>query len=722
MRGKKISWLLQFMIMIIVFLMQSCGGGGGSKSSNTSTTSSVSSSSSLSSTSSSTSSGSALSNKLTITGLVVADALANADVEFTVGNQIFKTKADDQKQYSIDIDVQSENLAVPMNAKVTGANNNSWVQFAASFPSINKLKSLAGEDGILNVSEFFGVNISVLTTAELVLINENKEKISSDDERKWALLKVWTERQIDLASMMNLFIKDKSFNLPKNMTNTFEFLSDANVSLTYINLIKLRDSELINHSKNQILTDANQSKKPPEHTNGKYLINYAGSSYLIDIKQDGSGRFQTGRIRLKELDTWSQPHPVNYVDVPITWKSVNNSIEISFLEPVTYGWIGHLVGSIEQNNDLPCQYKPTFENPLCNLILESISLTPISENEYSNSVKTNIRAKIVNENLDIVNSYSEEFNGTMWDTKYFYKITNKDIENFEWHKNKFKYIFYANGTASQSNLKTQEEKIIDWIIEDGHLVIDKGSIDIWLNYPTDSGFISTVMNKDSTDPNLFDALETSLLIKRQPVKMTTEDWIGRWSFSSTNGTSSTFYDVYSNGGWRNQFDAVYDNNWSILGNTRQKLVSNGWLIQRDVLKIDAERYYFHVCQGFESDAQPLVCYIEISTKYNSFDGNTLWGDSAKLTFQDLVNNSDWKFNGTNTLEILGPGSSINRNLVKLSSDTMYDPTTNKLLQLISSTIQTVDICEYDIFSNCNNGVAYKLHREMEIKFPDYIPR
>ena len=706
MSRKKFSWFLQFTIITSALLVQGCGGGGGgSKQSNASTTSSVSLSSSLSSTNSSTSSSSALSNKLTITGLVVADALAGADVEFIVGSQVFKTKANDKKQYSIDLAVLSENLFTPISAKATGVNNNSWIQFAGSLPSLNQLKALAGEDAILNVNEFFGVNISSLTTAQFVLANESKRKINTDEDRKWAMLEVSFDRQTEMAATLNILLTDVRLNLPKNTTNTLDFLLDKNTSLAYINILKSRDSSYFNDSIESIEADINQTKKPNKALDGRYLVYSANVIYHIELNNDGTGRFQSGPRLSAQLQTFSSTNSVNFIDLPITWIKKDTSIKIDFSSTVVYGEVSGYSDPQNANAHVSCDNDGTP----CNLTLSSIFLTHVTDNEVNTSVKLTIEAVLKDGYGSVVYDYAKETQYVnMRKIAGFPEITSKDILGYEWYLDTFKYIFNSDGTASQTNLATKQERSIDWKIEDGHLLLDNGSLTIWLNYPTESGFLIT---KWALDIKQYGALLQMPMVKRQSVKMTNQDWIGRWTASQI-GVDSSFYDVYSNGKWRDGFQPSSRGNWSVLDDTKQVAISDGtWRMYRDVLAVYDGRYYIELCQGYDSENFNPYCSLEVVTKDESHGGNTLWASWTEPLFQDLLTDTVWSFRGTQSLSY---NRETNKNFIKVSADRLYDPANAKVLQVMSSTAQTVDVCEYDIFSSCDLAKQITLTRGLEI--------
>jgi hypothetical protein len=725
MRGKKFSFCLHFFWIISALLLQACGGGGGSNSQpNTASASSTVSPSSIATTStssstitSSASSSSVQSTKLTIAGTVVADALANADIEFTIGTQHFSTKADALKQYSVELNVLPENIGIPFTAKATGTNNNKWVQFAALFPSITKLKTLAGSDDNLNVTEYFGVNITGLTTAEFVLANKSRRQIKTDEDRKWALLEVSTERQTEMAAVINIFLNDINTDLPKDTATTLDFLLDDNTSTAYINVLKLNNIGAINQARETLAADTNQTKTASKTIEGTYLIQSTTVNYLLDFNKDGTGRFQSGNMPSTQLNTWVATNGIKFADAPFTWVRKDKSIKISFADPILYGQISYYEDPNSSTRTyLSCDFTFNTNDPFCDLTLSSILITLTGNNEFSTDIKLSVGANIKTSNSLSPYNYADHIQyATMWDTSEFHTATKTDVVGFEWYVDNFKYIFKSDGTATQTNLLDKQEKTIDWKIENGRLVLDAGSTDFWLTYPTESGFLVTQMKRVPNDPNLSTALTRTSLVKRQSVKMASEDWVGRWSpFSVTS--DSSFYDVYSNGHWRDGFDGESEGSWSALNDTRQTALSNGtWRMQRDVLAIYDGRYYTQICQGPEKDLLPLFCSVGVETKDNSFSGNTLWALWTYPLFQETANNSIWSFE-YEALNLAIGANWTSKQTVRVSADKLYDYSDGKIFQLMSSTTQTVDICEYTAFSSCSqDGVLHKLIRGIEIK-------
>lgn len=707
---------LCFSVMTFALILQGCGGGS-SKSKPITPTNSSAATSASANTSSQTSSNPTQTTSLTINGMVVADALAGADIEIIVGTQRFTTKADAQKHYQLELKVNDENLNVPFFAKATGVNSNQWVQLAALFPSVGALKNLAGSDGALDSNEYFGVNISSFTTAEFVLAREIKSEINIDADRKTALLGISAERQMETAAMITVFMTHTDFHLPSNTATTLDFAMDSNITLTYLRVLRESNPSLISAATATIRDDAHQTNISSQISEGQYLIESTYFTYILDLNKDGTGRLQTGNTPINRM--WIDSDGVKFADSPITWVRVNQTLNISFENPIAYGKVASIPDKFITNSSVPCSQPINDQQQLCDATLRSISLTLITENEFRKVLHVSVDADVKDQSGTIVYDFATTlYFATMWDRAAFHTVTNKDIEGFEWYTGNYRYVFSANGTASKIDLKSKQEKNIDWKIENNQLVLDAGSIDIWLRYKNESGFFITQMQRIQNLERSWEVLLHSNMVKRQLVNMTTTDWVGRWT-TSQPGALSVSYDAYSSGRWRDGFESESEGSWSALSQSKQTALSNGfWRMDRDVLAIYNGRYYIQYCSGpDQSEYGPVFCSIEVVTKDSSFTGNSFWESWSRPLFQEINTGHIWDFN-QNELFLLKGEYWIKRPYIKVASNKLYDVSGGKILELMSSTTQTIDVCEYNIFADCSTGTLYKLERGVEVRLTD----
>ncbi|MES2672665.1 MAG: hypothetical protein V4660_00425 [Pseudomonadota bacterium] len=709
---------LCFSVIAFALMLQGCGGGS-SKSKPIAPTDSSAATSASANTSSQASSNPSQTTKLTLSGLVVADALAGADIEITVGTQRFTTKADAQKHYQLELIVNDENLNVPFFAKATGVNTNQWVQLAALFPSVGALKNLAGSDGILDSNEYFGVNISSFTTAEFVLAREINSELNNDEDRKAALLSISTLRQMEIAGMIMAFMTTTDFHLPSNTATTLDFALDSNITMTYIRVLKESNPALVNEAIANIKSDEQRLNISSQLTKGQYLIESTNFTYLIDLNEDGTGRLQTGNIPVNQI--WINSDGIKYVDSPLTWVKTGKSIKINFENPIAYGKVTEIPNPEIINGVVPCSQPINNQLQLCDVTLNSIELTLITENEFRKILDISVAVEMRDQNgVSVYDNANTLYLAAMTERTAFHKVIDANIEGFEWYTNTYRYVFSSDGTASQIDMKTKQEKNIDWKIQNDHLVLDAGSIDLWLRYSIEGGFFVTQMERIQKQDNQFAALSSSYMVKRQPVNMVNADWVGRWTDVMLNSEADS-YDVYDNGRWRDGFETESEGSWSALGPNKQTALSNGsWRMIRDVLAIYNGQYHIQYCGGLEQpEFVPIFCGIEIVSKDSSFTGNVYWASWSHPLFQDIETGRAWSFT-QNNLYLSYTEYWTAKSFTKIAANKLYFAATRKILEMISSTANTIDVCEYDAFADCSTGTLYKLERGIEVKVASSI--
>jgi hypothetical protein len=190
---------IYLLVISVPLLLSACGGGGGS--------SIEKPDDAISSRSNSSVSGSQ-SNSLMINGGVTTDLLIGGDVLITVGSQSFSTTVLSDRKYQANFVVANENVDTPIVIKVRGKNVNNWVELASLLPSAKKIKTIAGDNGVLEPSEFIGVNISPVTTSEYAQIKTRALSISNDNQLGDALFHISSVQQLDTAAMLNILLTD----------------------------------------------------------------------------------------------------------------------------------------------------------------------------------------------------------------------------------------------------------------------------------------------------------------------------------------------------------------------------------------------------------------------------------------------------------------------------------------------------------------------------------
>ena len=678
-------------------VLSACGGGGGG--SNPPSSSSVPSSS-ASSVSSSFSSGAA-NSQLTIQGKAVASALAGGEVVFTIGQKTFKANIDDTLKYSVLLDVPTEDLNVPFSAIATGSGVDSWVQLAASFPSVSALIAKAGSDTILNAEEFFGVNISVLTTAQYAEITARHSAIATDDDRKSALLESHSIRSLEKAALLSRVLTDIDVDLPKPAVTTLGFLLDLNLSDTYNEILRnTNNSELSEHIK-ALGENASVSYVSAAKLSGRYFLEALNLQYELTFNDDGTGRLNASTIDGKYYAGSSN----DIANVDFSWIRKSNQIKIQFAHPVTYSNYDY---RLEDGTVYNCDNFSTGEVEYCDIAFNSIQLNIVSDTEFSIFTQLEINAEISGEYNSFYNGVVSSAFARLISAENAVAITNSDLVGGEWIADHYSYVFNTDGTGKQINLLNKTESVVTWSIN--NKVINVGDV------------ILLPISKSAVGYTMFlvdgRKVMRTLMIKRTPVVMTEADWVGRWTGSQMNEFANA-YDVNANKTWADGFEAEVVGSWSVVDGHRQKAISNAaWRMDRDVLAIHGGKYYMSQCHGVlidEENYNVANCFIAVVTRAENFDTNVFWGNWSYPAFNEKSNGDAWIPVGGYVFTSDGSSQMMYKFYSRVSATKLFSMDDHSILEMTSATKHEIELCEYQVYEQCEEQNKRRYERGVQIK-------
>jgi len=734
----KLSLLSYGVVLGLAVVLSGCGGGGGSSGSKPASSPAVSSalssaavsiqpssSSVLSSSSSSivlsSSSSSSLpaTTQLKIHGMAVADALAGGEVIFTIGAQTYKTPINDQGQYQITLNVADADTAQPFTAIATGAASNAWVQMAALYPSITKLRELAGADETLDATEYLGVNISAMTTAEYSLVIGNKLPIATDVERKYTLLQIAANDQLKRAAMLQRMLVDINLDLPEKYKTTLDAFADSEYIRGQINIYNAQGNSF-SAELDELQQDQRQAKVANKPVTGKFLVSSENFGYLLDLNENGTGHLLTANA--PGFVIWLSGGKYQR-EASLTWIKKGNDIKITLDAPIVYGnSIGYRSEYLEQ-----CEAGASGTWG-CPVIMNGMAISLITENEVGKFADVVVDASFVNNAGETVVDFSNENNkANLLDRSQLYKLTKEELDGYEWYTNGFRYVFNSDGTASQVNQKNKMETTIHWQLEDGFLTLDGDILMLLPIHPSGPGFRAIQLLAESNDPMITEyGIQSVMLIKRESVNMAETDWVGRWhrmaaqedyNFTTANYFIAAF-DFYSNGVFRDGFETQALGSWNAVENTQLRGLSNGkWRFEYELLAINNGQHYVQYCSGADSENfLPTSCIIESYVIDKTFSGTTFWEYWSHPLFQEVDTLRQWRFDGNlDFLRQLPDGSWPSFTYEKVASNLLFVRDTGKVLEMLSSDKDSISVCEYDAFTSCEQGTSYNLKRSLEMK-------
>jgi hypothetical protein len=685
--------------LLCTFLLLHGCGGGGSSGSTPPVASVATSSQSATSSPQSSSSSSITGQDLTLNGWVGSEALVGGQIVFTAGTKNFTAQIDAQQKYQVKLAVDVLDRNIPIIIRATGAGSSKWVEFATVLPSADALADLAGSDNILTGNEFFGLNITALTTAEYAEIKNNNVPLTSDIERKRALSSLHPIRAVEQAAMITRLLSNAAA-LPSHKQTTLAYLLDAGVAETYLEALRVVDKAGLNQK-----VVALQSDFPNESTTnllGNFALEGQYANYLLTFNEDGSGSVTTASMNTDILSAGDEAK----VNANFIWEREESSIIMNFANPVSYR-----VASIDDSTGQwhSCDTAGTMQVELCNLLFNSIQLDVVSESDvrYIGVMHLQVNAAKESDGGSVYQGATESQVVRLINLDKHGDLLATELIGPEWISKNYSFTFSANGKVTQKNLLNKTTATVDWTLTGNKVQI--GDMSIWIGPRNEAGqsvFLvdDNVVNRDA-------------LIKRVAISMSETDWVGRWSGYPAS-LSSNANDVNADKTWRDGFEAKSAGSWARVDNHRQTALANAsWRMERDVVAVHGERYYLHVCQGVEATPfEPSNCYLSTEVKSANFSSANFWNSWSFPAFNERISGGVWVpvwshiiFSSDATSNLFGHA------FHKVSASAIFYPGENRIVEMTSATQDEIEICEYPLNQQCNDADKRTYAAGVEVK-------
>jgi hypothetical protein len=195
-------------------------------------------------------------SNLIISGLVTDDIISNADVEITIGEQIFSARADENGVYTITITVDESLINQLVQIRALGDSSiNPEVEFVSQLGSLTSLIEQAGSDNNLANDDNFGVNVTNVTTAEYALMTRDGTTPTTDVDLNSAINAVNADEKNTLAALIKIVVDNDDFSLPSGVTSTLDLVSDSATAVAFEQDVIAQAPALITETINTIVND-----------------------------------------------------------------------------------------------------------------------------------------------------------------------------------------------------------------------------------------------------------------------------------------------------------------------------------------------------------------------------------------------------------------------------------------------------------------------------------
>ena len=237
--------------------------------------------------------------QLIISGSVTDEPIPNALVTVVIGHLEFQTTADNQGNYTLEVEFPEDDLMVVVTAE--GSDDFDSVLFKSYLGDGESLLSSAGIDGVLTADENNNLTVSNVTTAKYVIINN--QLVEDEGLLNQAKLDD-VNKQLDFNDVLVIAalikaVVDNNVELPEGITNTLQLVQDKQLTAQFIADISSENPDVINELINDIIYDPTLTPADPRFsfTNKFYLVKsdeyQSAISDVFDIKDDGEGSWST---------------------------------------------------------------------------------------------------------------------------------------------------------------------------------------------------------------------------------------------------------------------------------------------------------------------------------------------------------------------------------------------------------------------------------------------
>ncbi len=268
--------------------------------------------------------------KLTLRGQAVDSPIAMATVTATVGTQSFNATADANGNYSLAIEVPQTAAGSFVTLNATGTGAQAFVALTSLAGSLAGLVSSAGSDGVLTAQENFATQVTNVSTAEAVLLEQaNGGAISSEAQRQAAATAVNGVDVLELATAIKLAVdRSAEYPLPAGQASTLTLARNAALRNQFIADAQAQAPEIFEQTQTSIardpaLTPPLASTTPLSmlgavlSTDAGFTFNFSDRVRVFDFSGNGSGSYSASRG-----------------SVATTWTISGNTLAVRYAEPV----------------------------------------------------------------------------------------------------------------------------------------------------------------------------------------------------------------------------------------------------------------------------------------------------------------------------------------------------------------------------------------------------
>lgn len=270
--------------------------------------------------------------KVTLKGQVVDEPIANASVSASAGGQTFTATADAQGQYSLTVELPQTAASSFVTLTATGAGDQAYVQLVSLAGSLSTLASAAGSDGIVTADESFATQVTNVSTAEAVLLQQANggQPITSETTQEQLAATINGADVLDLATAIKLAVdQPASYPLPAGQASTLSLAQDAAARAAFIDNASSQDPALFQQTASAIAADPALTAPLPAGSTPAAML-------AAVLSTDAGFTFNfNNRVSAYEFAAGGAGSVSSSVgSTAVSWAIQGNTIQLSYAQPV----------------------------------------------------------------------------------------------------------------------------------------------------------------------------------------------------------------------------------------------------------------------------------------------------------------------------------------------------------------------------------------------------
>lgn len=277
-------------------------------------------------------------SRLTLTGTVTDAPIPGAVVTATIGGQTFTATADANGNYRLELSVEESATGGFITLQAKGAGPQSYVEFTSLLGTFQALKTQAGSDEVLSSSENFATQITNVSTALAVLLQQANggQPVASQTLIDTLTPTLDAQQLLDLAAAIKLLVDEPdAYPMSSGQTSLQALLADSTARERLVADFFEQDPATFKATQNAIVDDPTLTRPVTSATLPSTLTavlvtdddvaTYTQLDRAISytFNTDGTGKVSSG--------TWQRN---------MTWSISGASVEIVYETPVIwlYTW------------------------------------------------------------------------------------------------------------------------------------------------------------------------------------------------------------------------------------------------------------------------------------------------------------------------------------------------------------------------------------------------